>query len=122
MPILTEQRKRQKNLITAMVFVVIVTLLVLYFGIMRREVPEEKRTEGTDLLTRTREVGLNVDLLQDKRFKALIPYDKLSREIKTGRNNPFVPYSIIEPVYVSENEEARLEEGSATSTKTIPDL
>ena len=117
MPILNEQRKRQKNLITVVVLVAIVSISVLYFGRFRQELPKTvPGGEDADAIKGAREIQLNLKLLEDARFKELVPYETLSRDISTGRNNPFMPYGASEPVYVKAQIEQR-ENFSATSSE-----
>lgn len=121
MPILTEQRKRQRNLIIVFSLVAIVTLLVLSFGRLRQGLPETAPAgEELEIAKGAREIRLNVNLLTEEKFKELIPYERLSRKIMTGRNNPFVPYSVQEPAYVREliEEEALEILPSATTTNS----
>lgn len=124
MPILTEQRKRQKNLIIVIFLVVTVAIFVLYFGRLRQDLPEATTTgDSSQIAQGAREIRLNVKLLEDNRFKKLIPYETLSRDIATGRNNPFAPYRASEPPYVREQIEAQevvALQGENSSTSTIP--
>ncbi|MFY9457691.1 MAG: hypothetical protein WAP23_02055 [Candidatus Spechtbacterales bacterium] len=93
MAILTTQRKKQKNLIVVMILIVAVSFGVLYLGVFGRESEEPTvGKSGVSLLRGIKEVKLNLDLLRDKRFLDLEPYRKLPTDIKTGRDNPFVPY------------------------------
>ncbi len=93
MAILTAQRKKQKNLIAAMILIVAVTLGVLYFGVFKQEGEEPAVVESVaNLLQGIKEVKLNLDILRDRRFLDLTPYQKLPTDIKTGRDNPFAPY------------------------------
>ena len=119
MPILNEQRKRQKNLITVVVLVVIVSISVLYFGRFRQELPETvPGGEDADAVKGAREIQLNLNLLKEARFKELVPYETLSRDISTGRNNPFMPYGASEPVYVKAQIEQRESFSAAFSEST----
>lgn len=123
MPILTVERRKQKNLIGVMALVFIITSLVLYFGFFKRGVPAPEALEKeAEILKGAREIKLNLDLFEEERFRNLVPYEKLPREIKTGRINPFVPYNVAEPLYIREQFEALEEEispaeGEATSTR-----
>lgn len=93
MPILTSQRKRQRNLIIVFIAVVAVTLGILYLGVLKRGEPEV--FEGDIDIRNIREVRLNLELLKEEEFRGLTPYDKLQADIKTGRKNPFAPYNIV---------------------------
>ena len=93
MPILTIQRKKQRNLILVLALVVVVSAGVLYFGLFSRESQDLSFIEGgANILRRTEEVKLNLRLLEEDRFRSLVPYEKISGDINTGRDNPFVPY------------------------------
>lgn len=123
MPILTEQRKRQKNLITVMSLVMVITITVLYFGFFRRGGGEQFLEEGgAEIIKGAREVRLNLGVFTEERFKDLIPYDKLPKDIKTGRNNPFIPYSESEPVYIIQEliEPEEIEPAPNEATTTTP--
>ena len=95
MPILTIQRKKQRNLIIVLALVVVASTWVLYSGLFSRE-PQEFLFigEGVDILRGTEEVKLNLKLLGEDRFRSLVPYEKISGDINTGRDNPFAPYNI----------------------------
>lgn len=98
MPLLTVQRQKQKSLLGVMALVLTITSLVVYFGFLRRGAKEPGVIEKEDgIFKGTREIKLNIGLLEDERFKTLAPYEKIPRDIETGRNNPFVLYSIAEP-------------------------
>ena len=103
MPIVTAQRKKQRNLIIAMGVVVFITAVVLYLGVFREEGPPgtgggviDTGTSGS--LTVPRGFVLDTSILQDVRFRQLVPYTKIQRAIETGRDNPFVPYDAPRPV------------------------
>lgn len=93
MPMLTSQRKRQRNLVIVFIAVLTVTLGVLYFGVLSKEEPEVFESD-TSIFRGTREVRLNLELLKEEQLRGFVPYDKLRTVIETGRKNPFVPYSI----------------------------
>lgn len=94
MAILTAQRKKQKNLVAAMILIVAVSLGVLYFGVFKRESEESAVIKSApNLLLGIKEVKLNLDVFNSKRFLDLAPYKKLPTDIKTGRDNPFAPYT-----------------------------
>lgn len=93
MAILTVQRKKQRNLIVVAILIVAVTLGVLYFGVLRQKSEEPAVLKSAvNLLRGIKEVKLNLDVLYDRRFLDLAPYEKLPTDIKTGRDNPFIPY------------------------------
>lgn len=98
MAVVTVQRQKQRSLIGVMAFVLITTFLVLYFGLLKRGAPAPEVSEKeAEIFRGTREIKLNLAVLYEERFKELVPYERLSRKIKTGRVNPFAPYSVAEP-------------------------
>jgi len=66
----------------------------MYFGIFGGGVPGITfiKDESAQLIRTTFEIKLNTDILSDERFLNLTPYEKLPRDIETGRGNPFLPY------------------------------
>lgn len=98
MPIITTQRERQQKLIGVMIGVFFITGVVLYLGVFRGG--GEGSGAGTgkvspDSLTIPQEFIFDTDILKQERFRRLLPYTKLSRDIATGRDNPFIPYSVL---------------------------
>ena len=92
----TIQRKREQRLLLAFTGVVIITIGVLYFGIFRgarsgvpATVLEKKELEAlsTPILT----VRIPQDLFEKQAFLQLGEYKPLSRDIPSGRGNPFLP-------------------------------
>ena len=101
MPIVTTQRKKQRNLIIVMGAVVFITVVVLYLGVFREGgggIGGVIDTGISDSLTVPRGFVLDTSILQDVRFRQLVPYTKIQRAIETGRDNPFVPYDAPRPV------------------------
>jgi len=96
MAIVTEQRKKQRNLIIVLSLVFVITSTVVYFGILRKpEAPTTIQTKGSatiSILRGIRTIGLNTAVLDREDFKTLIPYTKLSPTVEPGRDNPFLPY------------------------------
>lgn len=95
MALVTVQRKKQQNLIAIFVAVVLITLGVLYIGRLKnkgigQETPQ--REAGGEISGAARQLKLDTSILTDERFLNLVPYETLSRDIKTGRTNPFAPY------------------------------
>lgn len=95
MAVLTPQRKKQQNLIAIFVAVVLVTLGVLYIGRLRDKGLERKTPPSLgeeEMNGVSGQLKLDTSILKDERFLNLVPYEALSRDIKTGRANPFAPY------------------------------
>jgi len=101
-----EQRKRQKTLLFVGLGLILVTVLVLYFGFWKKvPIPEEQigsQAAGTavpKVSTATEEKLKKIDL--DFKFlnEEIIPFLKIHGDIpvkvdkdKVGRDNPFIPY------------------------------
>ena len=101
MPIVTTQRKKQRNLIMVMGAVVFITAVVLYLGVFREGGGGSTGVIDTGIsgsLTVPRGFVLDTSILEDERFRQLVPYTKIQGAIETGRDNPFVPYDAPRPV------------------------
>jgi len=95
MAILTAQRKKQRNLIAVTGVVVIVSLGVLYFGVLKQSKKEQVVVDSEiNIFKKIREIKIDLSLLEGERFRGLVPYSKLPTDIKTGRSNPFAPYGV----------------------------
>lgn len=96
MPIITTQRKRQRTLIGVMIGVFVITGVVLYLGIFRGGGQDTNLPIDTgpllDSLPALQGFVLDTSILSEERFRRLVPYAKLPADIKTGRDNPFIPY------------------------------
>lgn len=119
MPIINTQRKKQRNLIIVMGGVLLVTVVVLYWGVFRGEGQQGDGgvVVGGDVsgsLTVPRGFVLDTSILMEERFRELIPYTKIQGEIKTGRSNPFVPY---DPTSLVQSASSSTQ-GVATTTTT----
>ena len=97
MPIVTTQRKKQRNLIMVMGAVVFITSVVLYLGVFREGGGGSTGVIDTGIsgsLTVPRGFVLDTSILRDERFRQLVPYTKIQGAIETGRDNPCVPYAV----------------------------
>ena len=97
MPIVTTQRKKQRNLIMVMGGVLLVTATVLYMGFGRGEGRKNTGviidTSVSGSVTVSRGFELDTSILMDERFRQLIPYTEIQGVIETGRDNPFASYN-----------------------------
>ncbi len=87
-----QQRKRQKYLVPITIAVIVITVLILWFGYFKEEkavfLPVEDQT-GTVF----REIKIDFSVLENPFLKELQSFIKITPfEGKTGRENPFVPY------------------------------
>jgi hypothetical protein len=97
MPIVTAQRKKQRTLIGIVGLIILVSVGVLFLGRRGDKKPEGQIFEPEipiDLLIIPKEVRLDLGILDDPRFKNLIPYEKVRIDIDMGRSNPFSPYTL----------------------------
>jgi len=97
MSIVTPQRKKQQKLISVLLLVFLITSTVLYFGVFRKGKPGAGVTiveEFPVFPSGPGVIKLDLSLLTQDRFRDLVPYEKLSTDIKTGRKNPFLPYTV----------------------------
>lgn len=101
-----EQRKRQKTLLIVMLAIVLITVIVLYFGFWSKTPvpsgqfgPGEAGTvvPGISIATeeKLKKINLDFDFLNEE----IIPFLKIHGEIpvsiqedEIGRTNPFIPY------------------------------
>ena len=94
MPIVTAQRKKQQTLIGIVALVVLVAVGVLFLGNRGKKEAGQIFDEAIpiDILIIPKEVSLDLSILEDPRFKKLIPYEKIQADTDMGRSNPFSPY------------------------------
>ena len=94
MPIVTAQRKKQQTLIGIVALVILVSVGVLFLGGRGKKPAGQIFDEETpvDIFVIPKEIKFDLGVLQDPRFKSLIPYEKLPTDIDTGRSNPFSAY------------------------------
>lgn len=98
--VFTKQRKSQRILIIVSVFIIIITLIVLWQVFLKKEashIPPEV------FLPTFKEIKINFEALEGikgfqsfseiKPLEETIPTDGEGvREVKIGRENPFIPY------------------------------
>lgn len=97
--IFTKQKKSQRNLIIASIFVIILSLIVFWQGFFREETPY---VSPEVLLPPSREISINFEALEKIKefqpfakiepFKEVPPTEDKPAGVKIGRENPFLPY------------------------------
>lgn len=95
MPIVTPQRKKQRNLIIIFGFVLVTIVSLLYLGVFRKGgITTKGGGNEAPFLGGEKKLEIKFDagLFKDEKFRSLTPYAKISHDIKTGRDNPFLPY------------------------------
>lgn len=90
MAILTPQRKQQQRIIWLVVLILAATAGILYFG-LRASAPGVQAPEFLPK-SEIEEIKMNTSILEDERFLALTPYERIKGDILAGRANPFLPY------------------------------
>jgi hypothetical protein len=104
----TPQQKKQKQLLYALIFYVILIAAVFYFGFFSKSEPAENSlvenpsapeeaagSLSTDALVQAlnSEAGISFSFLQDKKFQDLKISSKLPLTVgEKGRVNPFEPF------------------------------
>ena len=84
-----KERKRQKYLIVGLGAIVIVIIIVLWYGYLR----EEKPVAPPTLVTPPEEIKINFEVLENPFLKELQPFIEIPSVIgEKGRENPFLPY------------------------------
>lgn len=93
-----EQKKRQQTLLIIGAGLLIIAVLVLYFGFWKKEVAPEQNQEqevdiDKDLEKELEKIDLDFDFLNQK----VLPLLKIHGDIpvekgEAGRTNPFIPY------------------------------
>lgn len=94
-----EQRKRQQYMIPLLVLVIVITALVVWFGILKPQQPSQSvptdyiPSPEEGLPSILRKVDVNFNFLQNftpKDFQFSEPVSGVDQEI--GRENPFIPF------------------------------
>ena len=98
--VFTKQRKNQRILIIVSVFIIIITLIVLWQAFLKKEAPY---IPPEVFLPTAKEIKINFEALEGikgfqsfseiKPLKETTPTDGEGvKEVKIGRENPFLPY------------------------------
>ena len=102
---ITPEQKKQKKLLFVLIAVVLVTILVLYFGLStpKEPVPAVPSTEqgvlpstgpaGEEEIISLEAIKSEFNIFSDSKFRALKSFaPKLDISGEKGRTNPFLPY------------------------------
>lgn len=83
-----KEQKKQRNLILVFAAVILITLFVLWQGVLKKSA---ERTPALKPITK--EIKINFKVLESPILKGLQPFEEI-REFsgKIGRENPFLPY------------------------------
>ena len=86
-----QEKKKQQYLIGAIVLVVVITISVLWFGVLREKEPSMSvNIQPTDLVG---EINIDLTILENSFFDQIKPFQKIPKfEGGIGRSNPFLPY------------------------------
>ncbi len=103
--IFLQQKNFQKTLLAVFIFIVIVTLIIIWQGVFKKQEPS--LIEETALISK-KEIKINFDKLISQDMQSLVPFPEIEpfKEvvasttetgeeipgIEIGRNNPFMPY------------------------------
>lgn len=86
-----EERKRQKKLLTAFGFLIVIIIVVLAQGFLKRLVTESIGIKP--VVSSFRKVEIDFTILESQDVKDLESFEEIKPfEDKLGRENPFVPY------------------------------
>lgn len=87
MPIpITEQEKRQRNLIILLVILALITFFTLYFGLKKRGEGAPKEAE---IFVPPKEVKIDFEVLKNPIFEELEMPEKIPPPATSGKENPF---------------------------------
>jgi len=86
-----EERKKQKKLIYVFAAVILITLIVLWLGVLRK--PRKEEGAPLPFSAELRRAEIDFKVLESPTMKELQPFKEiLPFEGKIGRENPFLPY------------------------------
>lgn len=86
-----EERKKQKKLIYVFAAVILITLIVLWLGVLRK--PRKEEGAPLPFSAELRRAEIDFKVLESPTMKELQPFKEiLPFEGKIGRENPFIPY------------------------------
>ena len=89
--IFAEERKKQKKLIYIFIAVMLITLVVLWLGVLRK--PQRQDTGVFSTAVEFRKAEIDFKVLEKPILKELQPFKNIEPfGGETGRENPFVPY------------------------------
>ena len=86
-----EERKKQKKLLMILGFLIVITLVVLVQGLVKR-IPRSSMI-GKEIFPTFKKIEIDFTLLESNNLKDLEPFEEIKPfEGKIGRENPFLPY------------------------------
>ena len=86
-----EKRKRLKSLIPLFAVIVLITGLIVWQGLLKKEKPSQESEET--LKPTTEEIKINLQVLESPELENLLLFENtLPFEGEVGRENPFIPY------------------------------
>ncbi|OGZ33296.1 MAG: hypothetical protein A3I88_02765 [Candidatus Portnoybacteria bacterium RIFCSPLOWO2_12_FULL_39_9] len=87
---------KQKKLLLVLIGVVLITILVLYFGFRKEKIPSDSAPPAVDSQKKERsleEIELDTSLFKNPQYQALKTDGAGPIEVgEAGRENPFAPY------------------------------
>jgi hypothetical protein len=94
----TKDRNKQKKMFALFLSVIIVNVFIVYLGFFRESKPQSNDTVSNfNTIDVPKRINLNTELFQDARLYNLETYSRISKDILTGRKNPFLPYPTSTP-------------------------
>lgn len=90
-----QKEKKQRNLIIVFVAVILIAIVVLWFGVFSEEKPEVEEIS----LFPEREIKMDFGILESPEIESFRPFSEIgtfkedaAKEQIIGRENPFLPY------------------------------
>ncbi|MBU3942745.1 hypothetical protein KKA24_02045 [Patescibacteria group bacterium] len=86
-----EEKKKQKYLIGIVFLVILITVSILWFGVLKKENPST--IINIKPVNFIKEIDVDFDALDDPIFDGLKIFEEIPKfEGEVGRENPFLPY------------------------------
>ena len=88
--VITKEIKKKRTLLAVFAGLVLVSLVILYYGFLKKDSPSSDLSSGTSYKSSQPVSDLNVKILEDQRFKNLqTPPGVPLNTNTTGKSNPF---------------------------------
>jgi len=85
-----QEKKKQKYLIIVFSIIILISVLVLWFGYLRKSQPG---SSPVSMSSYQAEIKINFAVLENSLLKQFQPFEKvIPFEGQKGRSNPFLPY------------------------------
>ncbi len=85
-----QEKKKQKYLIISFGIILLVSLVVLWFGYFKKAKPVSRQVSINHYY---REIKIDFDIFENALLKEFQPFEKIAPfEGERGRENPFLPY------------------------------